>query len=172
VTLRFTHAQFAPPLDFVVAAADRTTGELQLALPDDAGAQDAWAAGIYSVVAITKQGDSEHASGVLPVVLVPRIAGIHPNPAAGAGGDVVLTITCHPKIRPKQIATLLIGDREVVSTAHAAATDTLTFTVPNAPALTNALVRLRVDGVDSFPVKYDDATGKFVFDDAQRVTIT
>ena len=172
VTLRFTHSRFPAPRDIVVAQADREKGELRLTLPDDAAAQDLWATGVYSAAVITEQGGSTRTSGILPIVLAPRITSIQPNPAAGAGGDVALTVTIHPKIQPKQIATLLIGDREVLSGAHAAVTDKLSFTVPAAPALTNASIRLRVDGVDSFPVKYDDVTGAFVFDDTQRVTIT
>ena len=44
--------------------------------------------------------------------------------------------------------------------------------IEDAPALTDALLRLRVDGVDSLPFRYDPATHGFVFDDAQRISIT
>lgn len=172
VKVTFTHIHFPGKQEIVVATSDRTADELRFDLPNDAAAQDAWAPGVYSAVAATVTGDSERSSAILPFVLAPKITSIQPNPAAGAGGDVALQISCQPKIRPKQIATLLLGNREVLSSDHAAITDTLDFTVPNAPALTNVPIRLRVDGVDSFPVKYDDATGAFVFDQAQQVTIT
>ena len=42
----------------------------------------------------------------------------------------------------------------------------------DAPLLDGAAVRLRVDGIDSMPFKYDEASRGFVFDDQQRITIT
>ena len=41
-----------------------------------------------------------------------------------------------------------------------------------APVLTKAVARLRVDGVDSLPFVRVDNPPRYVFDEAQKVTIT
>ena len=53
-----------------------------------------------------------------------------------------------------------------------AQTATVAFTLVNAPKVTNEFVHLRVDGVDSFVFKQQDAPPKFVLDDSKRITIT
>ena len=57
----------------------------------------------------------------------------------------------------------------------------VTFDIADAPAVTDALLRLRVadvvaggpaaTSVDSMPFAFDDAAGSFGFDPAQRITI-
>ncbi len=172
VVVRFAHPRLAAAQEIDVGPQDRTPNELRLTLPDDAAAQDAWVAGIYSVSAICKRGSSELPANVVPLVLSPHVTAVSPNPASPAGGNVTLTITCRPKVLPKQSAVLMLADREVSAQPHGAATDTLTFVIESAPQVTQQLVRLRVDGVDSFPFRYDETTGGFVFDDPQRATIT
>jgi hypothetical protein len=94
--------------------------------------------------------------------------------ARDISGDVTLTITCDPQVRPTQRATLLIADREVAAQAHPTDTDTLQFTVDNAPVVTDALVRLRIDGVDSLPFTRQETPPPphLAFDDNQKVTIS
>jgi hypothetical protein len=75
-------------------------------------------------------------------------------------------------VLPTQTAALLLADREIQAQILAAPGDTLTFDIDNAPVLNGVLVRLRVDGVDSMPFKYDEASRGFAFDDQQRITIT
>ena len=87
--------------------------------------------------------------------------------------DVTLTVTCAPKIHPSQRAELLVADRNVAAEGRGADTDTLTFILKNATAVTDALVYLRIDGVDSLPFKRQEIPPppRLVFDDNQRVTI-
>lgn len=170
--LRFTHSRLEPAPEIAIAPDDRTPGELQATLPDDAAAQDAWAAGVYGVTARFVRGGKEQASNLLPVVLAPRIASIAPNPAVRAGGSVTLTVGCRPKVLTSQSATLLLADRQVPAHPHAAATATLSFVIDAAPVLAGQVVRLRVDGIDSLPFFYDAASGSFAFDNDQRMTIT
>lgn len=171
VTLVLAHPRL-PAIGREIAATDRTPAELRLTLPDDAQAQLDWAAGIYTAVAEVARGGTVRRSDAFAFGLAPHVTGIQPKPALrDAAGTATLTVTCHPQVRTEQTAALLIGDREVVVEPLAAAGDTLTFVITDAPVLQDALVQLRVDGVGSMPFTFDDATRTFVFDDAQRVTI-
>lgn len=171
VTLRFQHP-LLPAQDMVIAAIDRDAGQLRLTLPDNAAAQTASAAGLYSVVAIVQRGTSSSQSRVWPLLVAPRISAIAPNPAASVSGAVTLNITCRPQVLPDQRATLLIAGREVPAQAHATPTDILHFVLDPAPVGAGQLVWLRVGGAESLPVKFDPISSKLVFDDAQKVSIT
>jgi hypothetical protein len=171
VMLRFKHP-LLPAQTIDIAPADRDGDQLRLTLPDDTAAQSAWAAGLYSVVASVTRGAASSETPVWPLLLAPRISAIAPNPAASVGGAVTLSITCRPQVLPDQTVTLLLTDREVAAQPHAAATDTLDFVINPAPAVTDQLVWLRVDGAESLPLRIDPVSGNFAFDDAQRVTIT
>ncbi|HJU75701.1 MAG TPA: DUF4255 domain-containing protein [Gemmatimonadaceae bacterium] len=172
VVVRFVHPRLAAAQEIEIAPNERTPTMLKLTLPDDAPAQDAWAAGIYSVAVTCRRGQTAQSSNTVPLVLSPHLTSVTPNPASPAGGSVTLTITCRPRVLPAQRATLLIADREVPAEPHVNPTDTLSFVIDPAPAMNQELVRVRIDGVDSFPFKYDATTGGFVFDDLQRATIT
>jgi len=174
VLVTFTHPRLPAATTTAIPVADRGNTELRLTLPDDAAAQDQRAAGIYTVVAQSTRGSEQHNSNAMPLVVAPRITAITPNPAARDGnGDVTLTITCHPRVLPDQHATLLLGGREIAADAFGpGASATVAFTVTGAPVLNGELLRIRVDGVPSLPFRYDTATGGFIFDPSQRVTIT
>lgn len=172
VQLRFAHPRLPTVQEVEVPSIDRDVNELRLTLADDATAQDNWAAGIYSVIATVRRSGAVQSSNVLPMVLAPRVTTIQPNLALGGGGLVTLRVTCRPKVLVEQSATLLFADREVVAQARAIPTQTLTFDIEDAPALSNVLVRLRIDGIDSLPFAYDETTRGFAFDDQQRITIT
>jgi hypothetical protein len=172
VRLLFSHP-LRPVQEIVIAATERTATEVRCTLPDDASAQSAWAAGILSAVAIVKRGRSIHTSNALPLPLAARITGISPNPVArDANGTATFTLTCRPHVLPAQSATVLLADRELPAQPLAAASDTLTFAVTDAPALSSALLQLRVDGVGSLPFEFDEARRRLAFDDDQRITIT
>jgi len=172
VTLRFTHRHIAVAPTLVVPASDRDLKEVRITLPDDAPAQDAWAAGTYSVTLETQQGTESRPSGVLQVVLAPRVTSIQPNPAPRNNGAVTFTITCHPKVLKDQSATLFLAEREITAEVLADATPTLTFKVPNAAALADELIHIRIDNVPSAPFRYNPVTLGFEFDDQQKVTVT
>jgi hypothetical protein len=176
VSVGFEHTRLAVTKTIVVPPSDRSGTELKITLTDDPPAQTEWAAGLYTVAVIVETGGTERTTNQLPLPFAPKITGIvPPNPVARDGsGNVTLTITCGPQVRPTQRAALLIADREVAAQAHPADTDTLQFTVDNAPVVTDALVRLRIDGVDSLPFTRQQLPPPphLTFDDNQKVTIS
>jgi hypothetical protein len=175
VLLRFSHPRIKAAKDVVIPQANRTATEIRLTLPDDAAAQTEWVPGLYTLSAIVKDGGSERSTNLLPLKLAPKITKIAPdNPIQrDANNNVTLTLTCAPQVLPEQRVTLLVSDREVAAEPHAARTDTLQFKLESAPVIKEAVVRLRVDGVDSLPFKRQDAPPppRLVFDDKQKVTI-
>ncbi|MDP2603711.1 MAG: DUF4255 domain-containing protein [Deltaproteobacteria bacterium] len=176
VRVRFDHARLAVTKTIVVPSSDRSGAELKVTLADDAPAQTEWAAGLYTVAVVVETGDSKRATNQLPLSFAPKMKGIAPpNPVArDISGNVTFTITCGPQVRPTQRVALLIADREVAAQAHPADTDTLQFNVENAPVVTDALVRLRIDGVDSLPFTRQalPPPPRLAFADNQKVTIS
>lgn len=167
VTVGFSNPRLAAPI--AVAAAGGTAQQISVQIPNDPAD---WVAGAYSLdVTISKAGEQDRTTNALPFALAPQILNIDPpSPIArDGGGNVTLTLTVSPEIRPAQRAALLLGDREVLAQAHAVQTDTLTFLVQDAP-LGARFVRLRIDGVDSLLV--DRSVTPPAFDSAMEVTIT
>ncbi len=173
VVLRLTHPRRRnDAVEIPIRAADRNDRELRLTIPDDPAARNAWSCGVHLAQARVDRGGSTQRSNSIPLVVAPRVTAIVPNPAARVGGDATLTIICHPKVLPEQSASLLIGDRELPAKPFGHATDSLEFFVEHAPPVADQPVRIRVDGVDSFPFRYEPVAGCFVFDEMQTVTIT
>ena len=116
-------------------------------------AQTAWAPGLYTVSVLVQHGADVRSTNQAPLAFAARVTDIAPpSPVApDANNDATLNITCKPQVRPSQRAMLLVGDREVLAEAHAADTDTLPFVIRKAAPMNAALVRLRIDGVDSLP---------------------
>jgi uncharacterized protein DUF4255 len=142
------------------------TGErsVEVRLPDAVGVLPA---GLY---ALSLLDADERETNAVALAVGPELLTVAPDPAArNANGDVTLTVTCRPEVRPEQPVSLFFGSREVRAEPVAAPTGTLTFEVararPGEPWL-----RLRVDGVDSRLV--DRTVSPPVFDPSQRVTIT
>jgi hypothetical protein len=176
VRVRFTHQRLTIVRDELIAADDVTGEEIKVTIPSvPATANTDWAAGLYSVKVFIKRGsdDKEYTSNEVPIAFSPEVTTIAPpNPIAPDGsGDVTLVITCKPEVLPEQSAVLLLADREVSAEAHNVSTDQLTFVITNAPLVTDAVLRLRVDGVDSTPYERKDNPPRLVFADNQKVTI-
>jgi Pvc16 N-terminal domain len=172
VTLRFTHPRLGD-LDIPIPPADRNAEQIRVVIPQDVAAQTAWAAGIYLVSARLTGGGVTRSSNELPLPFAPAFTAIVPaSPIAGAGTDLALTLTCSPQIASGQRAVLMVGGSETSVPPPAAQTNTLAFTLPKVPAVTNEFVYLRVDGVDSFAFKQQGTPPKFVLDDSKRITIT
>jgi hypothetical protein len=168
LSLKFVHASNLEQT-VSVPPEDRNAEQLRLTLPDDATAQDAWAAGSYTVQALfdgtKKQSDK------LRLVLAPRVTALQLSAGATAGATVTLKATCRPKLRKEQSAILLLPNGPVAAEPLANPSDTLTFVIEHAPKIDNELVYVSVDGVSSSPYRYDAAVGRYVYDDAQRITI-
>jgi hypothetical protein len=168
VTVRFVH-RLKLEQTVKVAAADRTTEQLRLTLPDDAAAQDGWAAGTYTMQALFD--GTPRASDRLNVFVAPRVTALQLSAGAASGATVTLTATCRPKVRPEQRALLLLPNGPVAAERLVNQSDTLTFVIENAPQIANGLVYVIVDGVSSSPYRYDAITRRYVYDDTQRITI-
>lgn len=176
VTVRFDHARLGMSKNIAVPPGNRSSTDLTIMLPDDATTRVEWAAGLYTVAVIVGNGGVERATNQLPLSFAPKIVGIEPpSPVARDGdGNITLTITCIPHVRPTQGAALLIADREVSAQPHTIDTDTLQFIVEAAPIVTGALARVRIEGVDSLPFVRQAVSPSpyLVFDDNQKVTIS
>jgi len=106
--------------------------------------------------------------------LAPRLEAIRPANTIGRDpdGSARINLACAPNVLPDQPASLLFADREVESETHAAATDELSFVVRSAPVVNDAVVRLRVEGVDSLPFERAGDPPRLRFAEGQKVTIT
>jgi len=163
--------------------AGETTSDLAVHVPgvaNDADAINQWAIGLYSVsLQVSRPKLPVATSNAVPIVLAPLIT---VDPLETVAGDIVLTLTCTPRLRPEQeIGTRLIfGSRtiqpdSIVTPNIPESPDlqkptTLTFTVP-AALEGEYVVRLRVEGVDSLPVTITGKPAKFDFDPQQKVTV-
>jgi hypothetical protein len=162
------------------SAADGGSERLLATLPDAAvpGAAASWIAGPHAVSVIRGDDDEQAialASNEVGLTVAPTIT---VAPLAAAAGDVALTISCLPQVRTRQIATLLLGEREVHAptlgpSGGPDSPTVLTFDVPAVPAGTYT-VRLRVGAAVSRPIA-GSATGVALptsFDPAQQVTVS
>jgi Pvc16 N-terminal domain len=191
VSLSFAHPRLSTLKVIDVPDANRTATQMTVAIQLNAATPPEWVAGIYSLTVVIQRGDKKHNSNELPVSFAPQITKIEPpNPVQRDGqGKIILTVTCAPGVmltkptagQSAQLAqrvVLLLADREVgaqlppLPAPPPNATDKIDFVIENAPVVKDALVRLRIDGVDSLPFKMSGKPPKPVFDDAQRVTVT
>lgn len=153
--------------------------ELRTQLPDGsaAGAMAAWGVGVYSVsVRVDEPGRPAWSSNSVPVALAPRITAA--PLAATANAPFALTVTCTPRLRPRQNAgvRLLFGETELVPSSIDTPVDetlpsSIEFDVPASTA-GSYLLRLRVDGIDSLPVVSTGSPPVFEFDTAQTVQLS
>jgi hypothetical protein len=176
-SLRFVHPRLQAAKVLPVPTANRTANSLIVTLPNDAAAQTDFAAGIYSLTGMLPPvAGLDHTTNAIPMALAPRITNIQPNPSTpDSQGTVTVQVTCQPKVLPAQRAVLLFSDRETLANSrpdNSPATDTLSFAISNASTVTDALVRLRVDGVDSMPFIRIGTPPALTFDPAQRASIT
>jgi hypothetical protein len=158
-----------------------TADQLRLRLlgpADDADALSRWAPGFYTLgLLVEPPGLTAWTTNEVPFSLAPTItvAPLTANP-----GDVAVTVTCAPRLRPGQRVLLLFGDRQVtpqsvVTPADPALPSTLQFLVTGVPVPQSDpdkyLVRLRVDGVDSLPAVLAGTPPVLQFDPTQIVTV-
>jgi hypothetical protein len=146
-----------------------TSSEVAVVIPNQPAE---WIADVYLLAIVVLRPDelADRITNELPLLVAPQITAIAPNPAIrDAAGNVTLTLTCTPQIRPEQRASLLLGDREIHANALPAQTDSLGFNITGATP-GDYFLRLRVDGIDSLLI--DKSTTVPVFDLSQRVTIT
>ena len=163
--------------------AGESASELLVHVPsitDDPDAINQWAMGLYSVsLEVSRPNLPVATSNAVPIVLAPLIT---VGPLEAIVGDVELTLTCTPRLRPEQeVSTRLIfGSRTIQPDSIVTPNvpegpemqepTTLKFTVPSVLE-GEYLVRLRVEGVDSLPITITGKPAKFEFDPKQKVTV-
>jgi hypothetical protein len=187
VLLRFQHSKLPLTQELAIASADLSASELKVLLPEPGSgtSQTDWAPGVYTATVVQKQSGNgrERTSNGLPIALSPIIAAVEPSPIlwvldqTTSTKTATIVITCRPRVRTEQQPILFVSGREIVGHIDSINPDKLIFIlrVPqHAPAVTNELIRLRVDGIESMPFKRVDtpSPGRFEYDDSQRVTIT
>ncbi|OYY68094.1 DUF4255 domain-containing protein [Sphingomonas sp. 28-63-12] len=153
-------------------------GELATVVADVADDPDAlarWHPG-YCLLVVRQQHPNVPpiSSNALALAIAPRIT---VAPLAAATGDVVLTVTCAPRLRNGQKALLIFGDRQaspdsITTPADPLQPSELQFTIPQVTIAGNYVVRLRIDGVDSIPVIYAGTPPIPAFDPAQTVAVS
>jgi len=153
-------------------------GRLAVHLPspaEDAAAMAGYAIGAQMARLRQARPDgTSWTTNAVAVVLAPLVT---MSPAAAASGDFTLTLTCTPRIRPEQTASvrLVWGGATLPPTtldtpADATQPSTLTFALQGVAA-GEYLVRLRVAGVDSLPVRLVGSTPRLEYDPDQRLVV-
>lgn len=182
--VRFQHSRLSRPIDLQPLPAqnelEHNGSEMTVRLPsvaDDPELGSKWPAGFYRLSLVVKQQDMPAwSSSPVSLPLSPEISITAPAGQTAPAGNVVITLTCTPRILDSQRVALLFGDHSIAPDTietpdDLTAPSTLTFTVENVAAREDFYVlRLRVDGVDSIPVDFSDTVPQFA--DNQKVTIT
>jgi hypothetical protein len=146
-----------------------------LGLDKDPNALAKWAPGFYNVcMVVGVLSPLTWITNEVPFALAPSVT---VAPLKAPVGDVVLTVTCAPRLRDeqRQRTFLLFGNRQIPVQSLSTPADTtqpttLTFLVPAATVGTY-VIRLRVDGVDSLPIVRTGPPPGLQFDPNQTVTI-
>ncbi|MDB5970545.1 MAG: hypothetical protein JWQ90_2995 [Hydrocarboniphaga sp.] len=126
-----------------------------LSVPFDLNDPNNIPAGTYAAtLKLLKVGELQaRTTNAAALVVAPKITGGLASPIhLDAAGNLTLTPTCTPPVRPEQRVSLILGGYEVVADSFTTATTTPSFTFAKLP-VGEYWVRLRVDGIDSLLVK-------------------
>jgi len=161
---RLSSPRLDAPVDITPQPGGGDSMVLHLAAPpEDADAFSRWAPGLYTVALLQQPpGLPALLSNELPLAIAPTVT-VAPN--AAAAGDLLLQLTCAPRVRDGQRVVLLFGDRTATPQSISNPADphqptTLTFQLA-AVAPGTYPVRLRVDGADSVPVDFSGSVPAF-----------
>jgi hypothetical protein len=170
-TARFAHRLLDEPNERPIGAITDSTGA-DVAIPDDATAEEEWPAGVYAVsLALVRPGETDpQESNVATLLLAPEPV-LAPAPAVVRDGPtqhVTVTLEVRPRVRPSQDVRLTLGGESALADPHPDPTSTLTFRFGPVPP-GDQWARLTVDGVDSILV--NRLTEPPSFDPTQFVTV-
>jgi len=177
ITALFEHTKSKLVREITPAPTSSPT-QLAMHLPgiaDDAQAMSNWGLGSYTLsLRVARPGSPVWTTNGVPIALAPLIT---VSPLNAAPGNINLTVTCTPRLRPEQEAqtSLIFGTRQIPPQSITTPADktkptTLSFTVPAVKA-GKYLVRLRVEGIDSLPITLTGSPPKLDFDPQQKVTV-
>jgi hypothetical protein len=127
------------------------SSEIKVAIPNVTADASKWVAGIYAVSVAVTTGGVTRSTNSLPLPFAPQITAINAGPR-DAEGNVLVTVTPAPLVKPAQTVFLSLPDRDVPANTHSLVNDPLKFSLIK-PAAGQVMVRLRVDGVDSMQFK-------------------
>ncbi|MEL7535289.1 MAG: DUF4255 domain-containing protein, partial [Bacteroidota bacterium] len=196
LTVQFQHPLIASPLQ-LTPLPERKPTELEVQLPNPADTPNIaseWLAGFFTVSLLVQEQSLPNlpdfptwTTNAIPLAIAPRITitepPLPPPPQPGdptpepiptaPQGDVDITLTCIPRIRPEQRVMLVFGNQQLSPTNISTPNNsnqptTLNFLVEDAKPGTY-VVRLRVDGVDSIPIDFTSRPPQFAND--QKVII-
>ncbi len=182
VNVSFASAAATPAVPVVP---DANTGDsITVTIPPDT--TGSWPYGYYTLtVVITSpnvipgQPPQVQTTNALAVALAPQIdTNTKPTATRDSQGNVAITLSSIQQVLPTQNVSLLLNDLEVLANVRTVMTNALSFAGQNIPA-GNYLMRLRIDGVDSFPFvrtgypqqPFDPIKNPPVFDPNQRIII-
>lgn len=178
--VRFTSTRGLPPI-LLDPQAGAKPGEIAVHIPDAAQDISRWAPGFYTVALVQQRdGIPPIVSNELAFALAPRITVAPKNvpivlPATDV--EIDLTLTCTPRVADGQRVLLLFGERQI--DASDKVTNPANEAQPSEIAITlshvkkgDYVVRLRVDGVDSIPVKLQGTPPIPEFDPDQTVKVS
>jgi hypothetical protein len=175
IQVRFTSLRLAAPVEMAPVEVHSDSVRVHLSsLAEDPSAYATWVPGFYTTaLAVRNPGKPVLVTNEVAIALAPVITIF---PLSAPAGDLVLTVTCTPRVHDDQSAILLFGDSQVPAQGRNTPADTsqptsFTFLVRNTLPGTY-LVRLRVDGVDSLPFTVSGTPPLIDFDPGKKVTIT
>lgn len=175
VTVQLRHPLVPEPITFTPISTSE--GEVAIALPTTLTSHTTpdsppWLAGFWTLaVEVQHATGATRVSNEFPLAIAPTLSDL--DPLEMPPGNLMVSVTCQPAIRPEQRVMLLWSDRtipvyEQATVAGEASASRLSFRIRE---MTPGVypVRLRVDGADSLPV--DFATVPWQVDPNQQVRI-
>lgn len=171
--VRFTNPSWQDPVERLPKVAATST-QVTVTLPTPTTSKSVqWPAGFYTVAIVFKDANKGvvRVTNGLSFSLAPRILS---KPAIKAvrdpsSKDVTITLSCSPAIVSGQRVSLLLRDREIQANPITPPQNMLTFQAGNIAAGDYPL-RLRVDGVDSYLITWQNGTLP-TFDSTQKVRV-
>lgn len=162
------------PLPLVTRMVDAKQLRVTLPAANSApGIAAAWPAGIYSLwLSVIRPGKSSWATNEVPFLLAPSIK-VAPSSVQPPAPSFEMTLTVIPQVHPSQASIIIFDDVQIAPKslgppADADAPSMITADVP-ANAAGVHRIRLRIDGIDSLPMK--KTPGGIEFDPDQSVEV-
>lgn len=166
------HPLLADAIQLPVSIVSDTEARIHIP-PLGGGVASKWPAGIWTVsLVVTRPNQPKWTTNEVPFALAPAVT-IAPTANNTPNTDFELTITAFPQVRAGQKALVLWDAQQLVpkSIATAAGVDTPTVVKIDVQGDVGPhRVRLRVDGVDSIPVRI--VNGLMEFDPNQSVEVS
>jgi hypothetical protein len=143
-------------VELPVTSVDASRVDVALPAAAGAGVSAAWPAGVFLLsLRVTRPNVPTWKTNEVPFLLAPSIT-VSPKTNTNPGPDFEVTIEATPQVRGEQPVSAIWDDREIApkSVTTPAGADAPTKVVFDAPGdLGLHRVRLRVDGIDSIPIK-------------------